>query len=300
MATAPQKRALLRTNPQAVEHKALSTKHKPRPKRSYFDVGIGSVCLSGEDTGGAYCLLEVALAPGMGVPRHTHTREDKSYFVRAGELEVIVGDKTFVLKPGDSLVAPRDIPHQLRNSGFVKNQYLLIFWPSGFEGFWEATAVPALDNEVAPTEPPAAAIRNVHELAGSLGRAWAAELEYRRIPVNAVNPGPLDSSDGLNRLHASTAVDKHRSKIPSKSGQNRRLGAAQQVAETVVFLVSEDRSPITETELSVENIPPFEDFPLGRLGTPEEIAKAVVFLASDASSHITDKELFVGAGFAQL
>jgi quercetin dioxygenase-like cupin family protein len=169
MTTASQKRELLRPNSQAVEHRALPIKHMPRPNRSYFDVGIGSVCLSGKDTGGAYCLLEASLAPGMGVPRHTHTREDESYFVLAGELEVIVGGRTFVLKPGDSLVAPRDIPHQLRNSGDVENHYLLIFWPSGFEGFLEATAVPAPDKAVAPTEPPAAAIRNVHELAGEYG-----------------------------------------------------------------------------------------------------------------------------------
>ena len=169
MTTASQKRELLRPNPHALDHRVLSINHKPRPKRSYFDVGIGSVCLSGEDTGGAYRLLEVALAPRMGVPRHSHKREDESYSVLAGELEVIVGGKTFVLKPGDSLVAPRDIPDQLRNSGEVENQYLLIFWPSGFEGFLEATAVPAPDNAVAPTEPPAAAIRNVHELTGEYG-----------------------------------------------------------------------------------------------------------------------------------
>jgi hypothetical protein len=46
-------------------------KHQPKGDRVYFDVGIGSVCLAGADTGGAYCLLEMGLAPGMGVPRHT-------------------------------------------------------------------------------------------------------------------------------------------------------------------------------------------------------------------------------------
>jgi hypothetical protein len=40
------------------------------------DVGIGSACLSGADTGGDYYLLEISLAPGMPAPRHTHTRED--------------------------------------------------------------------------------------------------------------------------------------------------------------------------------------------------------------------------------
>jgi quercetin dioxygenase-like cupin family protein len=154
---------------QASIRRAPSVKHQPQSKRFYFDVGLGSVCLSGTDTGGAYCLLEVSLAPGMAVPRHTHTREDEVYFVLEGELEVTVGDKIFVLGPGDTLLAPRDIPHKLRNSGNTTNHYLLVFSPSGFEKFIMATAVPAPDNAVAPTEPPAVAIQNVHKLATDYG-----------------------------------------------------------------------------------------------------------------------------------
>ena len=156
-------------NAQAFMHRAPSIKHQPRSKRCYFDVGIGSVCLSGADTGGAYCLLDIGLAPGMTVPRHTHTREDEAYYVLSGELEVVVGDDVFILRAGDTLIAPRDIPHQLRNSGDVENHYLIMFSPSGFEGFLKATAVPAPDNAVAPTEPPAVAVRNVHELAADYG-----------------------------------------------------------------------------------------------------------------------------------
>jgi quercetin dioxygenase-like cupin family protein len=148
---------------------APSIKYQPRSKRWYFDVGIGSVCLSGADTGGAYCLLEVGLAPGMSVPRHTHTREDEAYFVLAGELEVVVDSETFVLKAGDTLLAPRNIPHQLRNSGEIENHYLLVFSPSGFEEFLKATAVPAPNNAAAPTEPPAVPVRKVLELAADYG-----------------------------------------------------------------------------------------------------------------------------------
>jgi quercetin dioxygenase-like cupin family protein len=149
--------------------RAPAIKHQPTSKRWYFDVGIGSVCLSGADTGGGYCLLEVALAPGMSVPRHTHTREDEAYYVLSGELEVLVGSEIFVLRAGDTLVAPRGIPHQLRNTGDGENHYLLVFWPSGFEGFLRATAVAAPDNAAAPTKPPAAPVRNVHELAADYG-----------------------------------------------------------------------------------------------------------------------------------
>ena len=168
MRTASQEKPSLVPNAQASTRKAPS-KHQPKAKRYYFDVGLGSVCLSGTDTGGAYCLLEVSLAPGMSVPRHMHTREDEVYFVLTGELEVTVGEKVFVLRPGDTLLAPHDIPHKLRNSGNTTNHYLLGFSPSGFEEFVMATAVPAPDNAVAPTKPPAVAVRNVHELAADYG-----------------------------------------------------------------------------------------------------------------------------------
>ena len=152
-----------------LSYRASSVKHQPRSSRYYFDVGIGSICLSGPDTGGAYCLLEVGLAPGMSVPRHTHTREDEAYFVLAGELEVTVGEEVFILRSGDCLMAPRDIPHQLRNPGGAENHYLLVFSPPGFEEFLRLTAVPAPDNAAAPTKPPAISVQNVHELAIDFG-----------------------------------------------------------------------------------------------------------------------------------
>jgi hypothetical protein len=56
-----------------------------------------------------------------------------------------------------------------RNSGNVANHYLIMFSPSGFEEFLKATSVPAPENAVAPTEPPAIAVQNVFELASNYG-----------------------------------------------------------------------------------------------------------------------------------
>ena len=112
---------------------APAVKYQPKAQRSYFDVGIGSIRLSGADTWGKYCLLELGLAPGMSSLPHTHTRGDEAYFVLSGELEVIVGEEVFLLRPGDTLIVPRNFPHQLRNSGKTENHYLIIFSPSGLE-----------------------------------------------------------------------------------------------------------------------------------------------------------------------
>jgi len=148
---------------------APAVRYQQGPKRYYFDVALGSILLSGEDTGGAYCLLDMRVAPGKGVPRHTHTLEDEALFVLSGELEATVGDEIFILRPGETLIAPRNIPHQLRNSGNLPNHYLIMFSPAGFEEFLKATSVPAPDNAVAPSEPPTIAVRNVFELASDYG-----------------------------------------------------------------------------------------------------------------------------------
>ena len=157
------------SNIQTISEFAPTIKYQPKPERYYFDVALGSIRLSGEDTGGVYCLLDLRVAPGKGVPRHTHTREDEAIFVLSGELEASVGDELFTLRAGETLIAPRNIPHQLRNSGNVANHYLIMFSPSGFEEFLRATSDPAPDNAVAPTEPPTIAVRNVFELAADYG-----------------------------------------------------------------------------------------------------------------------------------
>src|SRR5262245_66109335 len=105
----------------------------------------------------------------MAGQRRSYTREDEAHHVLSGELEVVVGDQVYILRTGETLMAPRDIPHQLRNSGGTENHYLIMFSPSGFEEFLKATAVPAPVNAVAPTEPPAGAVRKVFQLAADLG-----------------------------------------------------------------------------------------------------------------------------------
>ena len=157
------------SNIQAALGIAPTVRYQQGPKRYYFDVALGSIILSGEDTGGAYCLLDMRVAPGKGVPRHTHTREDEALFVLSGELEASVGDEIFTLRAGETLIAPRNTPHQLRNSGNVPNHYLIMFSPAGFEKFLKATSVSAPADAVAPTEPPTIAVQNVFELASDYG-----------------------------------------------------------------------------------------------------------------------------------
>jgi len=85
----------------------------------------------------------------------------------------------------------------------------------------------------------------------SFARTWTTDLKDRRIRVNAVSPGPIDTP-GLNDLVASTGTGEQRLKMLSNSVPLGRLGTPDEIAKTVVFLASDDSSFITGAELFVD------------------------------------------------
>ena len=97
----------------------------------------------------------------------------------------------------------------------------------------------------------------------SFARTLSAELLSRRIRVNAVSPGLIET--------------------PILRGVGQSEYPGQSEAEFREYLEGARKL-----------------IPIGRLGQPEEIAAAVLFLASDASSYMLGSELVVDGGFGGL
>jgi NAD(P)-dependent dehydrogenase (short-subunit alcohol dehydrogenase family) len=85
----------------------------------------------------------------------------------------------------------------------------------------------------------------------SFARTWTTDLKGRRIRVNAISPGSIDTP-GLNDLLASSEAGEQRRKMISGAVPLGRLGAPEEVAKAVVFLASDDSSYITGVELFVD------------------------------------------------
>ena len=85
----------------------------------------------------------------------------------------------------------------------------------------------------------------------SFARTWTTDLKERRIRVNAVSPGTIDTP-GLSELLASSEAGDQRKKVISGSVPLGRFGTPDEIAKAVVFLASEDSSYITGTELFVD------------------------------------------------
>jgi len=85
----------------------------------------------------------------------------------------------------------------------------------------------------------------------SFARTWTTDLKDRRIRVNAVSPGSIDTP-GLSDLLASAEAGEERLKMISNIVPLGRLGTPHEIVRAVVFLASDDSSYITGTELFVD------------------------------------------------
>jgi quercetin dioxygenase-like cupin family protein len=134
--------------------------------------------ISGRQTDGAFALLEAAGPAGDHTPLHVHHDDDEGFYVLEGELHLWVGDEHHVVRAGESILAPRGVPHTVL-VGEGAARWLVTSTPAGFERF--VRAVGSTEAQAARPDPPELArVAAEHgiEILGPPGML-PAELEAR-------------------------------------------------------------------------------------------------------------------------
>lgn len=111
-------------------------------------LGISSIQfkVTPQDEQGILILENTFRAKG-GPARHLHYEQDEWFYVVEGEFIIEVGPSRVQLKPGDSLLAPRKVPHVWAYVGEGQGRILITFMPAGkMEAFFrevtKANAMP--------------------------------------------------------------------------------------------------------------------------------------------------------------
>jgi quercetin dioxygenase-like cupin family protein len=128
---------------------AQPDKNQARPH--YGVVGdTYTILLSGDDTNGRFCLIDMHVPPGGGPPPHRHDFEE-TFIILEGELEATFrGAKSTVLA-GETIHIPSNAPHQFHNGSQKPVRMLCICSPAGQEDFFMQIGVPV---ETSTTPPP--------------------------------------------------------------------------------------------------------------------------------------------------
>ena len=85
----------------------------------------------------------------------------------------------------------------------------------------------------------------------SFARTWTVDLRDRKIRVNAISPGPIDTP-----IFSSITQNEEQSELFKKNIVNavpmKRMGSPDEVAKVVSFLASDESSYVTGIELFVD------------------------------------------------
>jgi quercetin dioxygenase-like cupin family protein len=96
-----------------------------------------TILVSGADTAGRYCLIDMYVRPGGGPPPHRHDFEEM-FTVLDGEIELTFRGATTVARAGETVNIPANAPHAFRNVADRSARLLCLCAPAGQDQFFLA------------------------------------------------------------------------------------------------------------------------------------------------------------------
>lgn len=161
-------------NPQ--RHLAIA---RPNTDASLPHIGLAgdtyTILLTGRETAGRFCLIDMHVPPGGGPPPHRHDFEE-SFVILDGEIELTYRGATSSASTGETIHIPANAPHQFRNKTARPARLLCIGSPAGLEEFFAELGVPVATRTTAPPPLDAAAQAQFQAKAQSLAAKYETEF----------------------------------------------------------------------------------------------------------------------------
>lgn len=110
-----------------------------------------TVLLSGSETAGRFCLIDMHIPPGGGPPPHRHDFEE-TFILLEGEMEATFRGAKSIVKAGETIHIPANAPHRFHNVSNAPTRLLCICSPAGQEDFFREVGVPVATRTTPPPE----------------------------------------------------------------------------------------------------------------------------------------------------
>lgn len=99
--------------------------------RTVFGTRSVDIKVSPSETNGGLFVVEITDRSKGGPPRHLHHEQEEWFYVVESEYVVEIGDERHRLGPGDSVLAPRRVPHVWAHVGEGTGKLVIVFQPAG-------------------------------------------------------------------------------------------------------------------------------------------------------------------------
>ena len=114
--------------------------------------GTYTILVSGADTAGRYCLVDMLVPAGAGPPAHRHDFEEM-FTLLEGELEFFFRGHAQTVRAGSTVNIPANAPHQFKNMSGKTVHMLCMCTPAGQEELFMAIGI-AVDSRTSPPPRP--------------------------------------------------------------------------------------------------------------------------------------------------
>lgn len=108
-----------------------------------------TITVTGEQTAGRFCVIDMYVPPGGGPPPHRHDFEE-TFIVLEGEMEATFRGQKSLVRAGDTINIPANAPHQFHNASAEPVRMLCICSPAGQENFFRDVGVPVATRTTPP------------------------------------------------------------------------------------------------------------------------------------------------------
>jgi quercetin dioxygenase-like cupin family protein len=134
-----------------------------------------TILVSGKDTAGHFCLIDMFVPPGGGPPPHRHDFEE-TFSLLEGELELVFRGARQKLRAGETVNIPANAPHQFRNASDQPARMLCVCAPAGQDEFFLELGIPVATRITPPAKLDQAAQAAFVKKAETLAPKYRTEL----------------------------------------------------------------------------------------------------------------------------
>lgn len=134
-----------------------------------------TILLTGEDTAGRYCLIDMYIPQGGGPASHRHDFEEM-FTILEGEIEAICRGEKSTVRAGETVNIPANAPHSFTNASEQPVRLLCMCSPAGQEELFMEVGVPVGSRTATPPELDESAQRVFLAKAQELAPKYRTEL----------------------------------------------------------------------------------------------------------------------------
>ncbi|MEU5903059.1 cupin domain-containing protein [Micromonospora sp. NPDC047467] len=157
--------------------RTLAVANPDDPATTYMSLAGGTyaMLITGKQTNGQYCLIDMRVPDGGGPPPHRHDFEEM-FTVLEGEIDFTFRGEKHTVRAGSTVNIPANAPHNFRNTSGAPARMLCMCTPAGQDEYFLRVGDEVADKDARPPQLTDEDMAERRQRAADLAPAYRTEM----------------------------------------------------------------------------------------------------------------------------